>query len=303
MKTVTVTERRRMASGEQRRRMKVLILLAALSLCGGSRAWTAMVLPSENPSLRSHAGSMAAEPMSLMLRGGAYEDNLPFSDEGSGSSESNYDENLYNLTEAFLKDPQEQGNLTHLYDLLIRPPIMPPMKDGKMLSGIGLLLSRDPPYKILSIHPQVQQAHAGLINIGDEVVAINGESLKGKSCEQVRSLALGEEASNVLLQVDLASPLVSLLDLLHPQLLPGSALNDQDGKKHPSASSVSIELSRFSDYVPPCCKPLPDDPGVGKGEEEQKFLEKHRQRVAEELAGERARSLEGVQVPCRHASV
>uniref|UniRef100_A0A6U6E581 WW domain-containing protein n=1 Tax=Guillardia theta TaxID=55529 RepID=A0A6U6E581_GUITH len=211
---------------------------------------------------------MAAKPMSLMLRGGAYEDDLPFSDEGSGSSEGSYDESLYNLTEAYLKDPEEQGNLTHLYDLLIRPPIMPPMKDGKMLSGIGLLLSRDPPYKILSIHPQVQQAHAGLINIGDEVVAINGESLKGKSWEQVRSLALGEEASDVLLQ-----------------LLPGSALNDQDGKKHPSASSVSIELSRFSDYVPPCCKPLPDDPGVGKGEEEQKFLEKHRQRVAEELAG------------------
>eukprot|EP00960_Hanusia_phi_P021148 624604-Hanusia_phi.AAC.1 len=179
----------------EERRTVVSIMVAFLYSCSASYCRSTILLPSESlPPPQSPVRFSPSTAVPLRLRGGSIVEDL-LSQEDSGASSSSYDESLYNLTAGCLIDPEEQGNLTRVYDLFIRPPLLPPMKDGRQLSGIGLILTRTPPYTIQSIHPQVRQTHEGLLNVGDELVAINGESLKGKSWEQVRSLAIGEEAT------------------------------------------------------------------------------------------------------------
>ena len=189
------------------------------------------------------AGWLASSSESVEAGGGAAAAAEPLS-AGDSSTDSGPVDSRYTLSATGLLDPAQYNVTDDVLDLFLRPPPRPTTRDGKPLCGVGLLLSKTEPHRVDYIRPGSPADLSSKIFVGDEVVSMDGRSLRGLPWEQIRDLGLGFENTVLTLQ-----------------LIPRE-ISEQSAAHGMGSASFTIELTRVPEYAPWFALPVAGDPGV-----------------------------------------
>ncbi|KAJ1470933.1 hypothetical protein T484DRAFT_1845960 [Baffinella frigidus] len=121
--------------------------------------------------------------------------------------------------------------------------------------GVGINISREAPFTVQLLHEGRSAHRSGLIKPGDVIVSIAGESLQGKSVDQLTGLMLGPPSSPVELGLSRGSVLLRVWLLRSPSKLTQVEVQKQRDlqskrggvSQQSSRSSVHRQASRMTD--------------------------------------------------------